>query len=140
LTVALTSITGVALGGDDEHAEHRDGHSAAGLKHQSLVDAALGCVKAGNGCIDHCIELLLAGDTSLGDCARAVQQMLATCDTLAKLAAYDSKFLPEYAKICAEICRNCQTECRKHESHHAACKACAESCAKCIVVYDMVAA
>jgi len=136
---ALVSLATAAFAASDEHAGHHE-HGGGGANNQPVVDAALGCVNAGVACIDHCLVLLAGGDTSIAECAKAVQAMLPTCDTLAKLAAYQSKHLPAYAKVCAEICATCEAECRKHEAHHAQCKACADSCAKCIAACNMIAA
>jgi len=58
--------------------------------------------------------------------------MLAACRGLAVLAALESQHLPAFAAACADICRSCETECRKHEKTHAICRACADSCAACI--------
>jgi len=108
-------------------------HMADGmLKHQAVVDAALDCVRKGNMCLDHCLALFQANDTSVADCAVSVKQMLPMCDTLSKLAMADSKHLKQLVSVCIEVCADCEKECRKHADKHAACKACAESCAACI--------
>ncbi len=66
--------------------------------------------------------------------------MNAACTGLARLAALNSDHLPAYAKVCLEICKDCEAECRKHEKTHAICKACAESCKACIAECEKVAA
>lgn len=122
----------------DPHAGHdmgkMPGHSghASAHKHQALIDAALHCVNKGEVCIDHCIALLSKGDTSLKDCIRSVSAMLPMCGALAKLAALDAPRLKEFARVCRDVCADCEKECKKHQDHHALCKACAESCAACI--------
>jgi len=111
---------------------HAD-HMADGmLMHQAVVDAALDCVRKGNLCLDHCLVLFQANDTSVANCAVQVKQMLPLCDTLSKLAMADSKYLKQLARLCIETCSDCEKECRKHADKHAACKACADSCAACI--------
>lgn len=143
VALAVTSLAGVARAGQhDGHDEHHEDHavSTGGAKNGLLVTAALDCVEAGDICTQHCLTLLSAGDTSIAACMATVQQMVPTCETLAKLASLDSPHLAAYAPVCAAICKDCEAECRKHEKHHAACKACAESCAKCITACTMIAA
>jgi len=118
----LTTISGSALA----QASHGE-HAAA----SSLFDAANNCVKVGLVCSDHCLQAFSAGDASLAGCARAVDQMLSLCGTLAKLASLRSAYLPAMASVALIGCQDCETECRKHAERHAACKACAEACAAC---------
>ena len=121
---------------DDEHHdkhEHHEHHADHGpAPHQALIDAGLDCVNRGEVCADHCIEMLSDGDTSLKDCLRTVSAMLPMCATLARLAAQDAKRLKEFAKVCIDVCADCEAECKKHQDEHAVCKACAKSCATCI--------
>ena len=112
-----------------EHAGHD--HGVDDMPYQSLVDAATNCTKTGLACINHCLDSFAAGDTAMARCARAVDQMISVCGTLAKLASIGSSHLPAMAKIAADVCQNCEKECKKHADHHAVCKACAEACAKC---------
>lgn len=44
-----------------------------------LAKAAAECVRIGEECLQHCLVLLGQGDTSLADCSKTVQQMLAVC-------------------------------------------------------------
>ncbi len=97
-----------------------------------LAVAAAECVRVGEECLQHCLVLLADGDESLGECAKTVQQMLAVCRAAGPLVYAGSKHVAGYAKLCAGICADCETACRKHESHHAICKQCAEACAKTI--------
>jgi Cys-rich four helix bundle protein (predicted Tat secretion target) len=96
---------------------------------QALVAAARRCEDVGNICLAHCIRLTKAGDKSLGDCMRAVQAMLPVCGAVRRLATQDARRLKDLAKVCMDICSDCEAECRKHESHHVQCKNCAEACA-----------
>jgi Cys-rich four helix bundle protein (predicted Tat secretion target) len=84
--------------------------------------------------------LLAAGDEALGDCAKSVQQMLAVCRAAGPLVYADSKHLRAFAKLCADVCGDCETACRKHEGHHAICKQCAEACAKTVAEAKKLAA
>ena len=78
-TLMTMSGTALAQSGHPNHAE--PGH---------LFQTASDCVNAGLVCIDHCLQAFAAGDTSLAGCARAVDQMLSLCGTLAKLASLRS--------------------------------------------------
>lgn len=103
--------------------------AAARGPNQSLVDAAKRCGRVGDICLKHCIRLTRAGDTSLADCMLAVQAMLPVCSTMGQLAGQDAKRLKNMARLCADVCADCEDECRKHEFHHRECKNCAEACA-----------
>jgi Cys-rich four helix bundle protein (predicted Tat secretion target) len=105
-----------------------------------LAEAAAECVRIGEECLQHCLVLLSQGDTSLGDCAKSVTQMLAVCRAAGPLVHADSKHLQAFAKLCAGVCSDCETACRKHEGHHAICKQCAEACAKTVAAAKKLAA
>jgi len=109
-------------------------------KHSSLVDSALDCLKAVQSCNDHCIELVKSGDTSIADCMSTVSEMLAACTALSQLALYQSTHLVAMAKVCIDVCEDCENECKKHEAKHAECKACADACRDCIKACKKVAA
>jgi len=133
--VTLAGATAEAQEGHEHHMQHggHDEHTGHGAvpQHEALIDAALDCIKKGAVCSNHCIRLLGEGDTSLADCLQSVSAMLPACTALARLAALDAKRLPQFAKVCADICADCQAVCKKHEQHHAVCKACGEACRAC---------
>ena len=127
---------------DMEHMEHMD-HAAgaseqnahdhnAPAKHKALIDSAFACLNHGEICINHCLTTLSTGDTSLKDCMRSVSVMMPMCAALARAGALEASRLKDIAKVCIDICADCETECKKHAEHHAACKACGQSCADCI--------
>ncbi len=126
---SLVAAASEAFAQDHDH-EHMD-HGAHMLPHAKLSEAARHCVAAGDACLSHCLALFTAGDTSVAACAKSVYQMSAMCQALARLASAGSPHLPAFAKVCREVCLDCEKECRKHEKEHAECKACAESCAAC---------
>ncbi len=117
--------------GHDEHAGH-EGHDApsdAGAAvDTALVGTVADCIAAGQTCLSHCIRLLSAGDTSMGECAKTVSDMLAICRASESLAASASKHLKAMAKLCIESCTDCAKACTPHAGHHAECKACKEAC------------
>jgi Cys-rich four helix bundle protein (predicted Tat secretion target) len=119
--------------------EHDHSHHMMN-NNEAAIDAALGCLKKGQACLDHCIELFKTGDTSVAKCADTVSEMLAMCTALSQMASYNSKHLAKVAGVCRQVCLDCEKECRKHEDKHAACKACAESCERCAAECKKLAA
>jgi len=105
------------------------GHGSL-IKNAKLFDAAFSCSKAAEACITHCVEELAQGDDSLTECARNSREVLVICNALHALAAQNSPHLCQYTRLSAEICRACETECRRHRNH-ATCRNCADACALC---------
>ncbi len=97
-----------------------------------MTDAVNNCVKTGNACIAHCLDLIKAGDASIIDCLKSVQETVAFCGGHAYLSASDSKHLDAMCELAIKICGDCQKECEKHAKKHAECKACGEACAVCV--------
>jgi Cys-rich four helix bundle protein (predicted Tat secretion target) len=95
-----------------------------------LADAATDCVRKAEDCLPHCLNMLSTGDTTLAACAQSVRETMAVCQATAALAASGSKHLSDLAKVCADICKDCEAECRKHADKHQICKDCADACAK----------
>ena len=129
---SLAIAANAALADDMDHMEHMEHMDhAAMMGNVKLAEAARLCVAAGDACITHCLALFVAGDTSVAACAKSVYQMSAMCQALARLASANSEHLAAFAKVCRDVCLDCEKECRKHEKEHEVCKACAESCATC---------
>ena len=137
----VTTLAAGSAFASSEH-DHHAGHmmSAPSNRDTSLMDAALHCVKSGEICNDHCIELVKQGDTSIAECLASVSDMLVTCAGLSRLAANESPHLAAFAKVCIAVCKDCEKACAKHENHHAECRACAQSCRECIKACEKVAA
>ena len=130
--LATVGTIALAQGGSYKEGSHHEGsHGKSSKSQDDLKDAALNCVKAGQDCIQHCLEHFKKGDTSLADCAASVSEMVVFCTTLSGLSAFKSKRLAAFAKLCGQSCRDCEVECRKHEDTHPICKRCAEACAEC---------
>src|SRR5262245_6395471 len=108
--------------------------AAATSPQQAIVAATKRCETVGNICLRHCQRLTRLGDKTLADCMRSVSAMIPICVATNKLASQDAKQLQALAKVCAEVCRECEAECRKHEFHHVECKRCAEACAETVKV------
>ena len=127
---AAASLAFAATAASAEEHHHHDHGAAAANPHDALVKATAECLAAGRACLAHCLRLLAEGDKSLGDCAKAVNQMLALCDATNSLAAQQAALLPAVAKLCADACKQCAEACKAHADHHAECKACPEQCGK----------
>lgn len=109
---------------DAAHHDERSGQD-------DLVGAANDCVAAGNACTAHCLAEFSEGRTGLAACAARVEELVASCGALAKLAAQGSEHLPAFAAVAAAICESCEKECRRHAEMHDACRRCAEACVTC---------
>ena len=132
LATAAGTSTVLAQATHDHGKSHHSAGQHQGSAHKALVEAALHCVNKGEVCLNHCVSQMGTGDTRLKDCLATVAVMLPMCTALARVAAMDAKRLKDIAAVCIDICKDCETECRKHEQHHVECKACAESCEACI--------
>lgn len=128
------------------HAEHtQGGHTPSGHGHHEhntagehlarvqqgeakLVAAVAECGAAGELCLTHCITRLSQGDSSLGECAARVRDMLAVCQATSTLAASGSPLLPALKQVCNEACGACAEACAPHSKHHAECAACLRAC------------
>ena len=101
-------------------------------KHSAQLPDVLGatneCLDTGQRCTAHCLVSFQEGDLSLADCAAKVHEMQAVCRGFGYLLAANSEYVKAYAGVCAQVCRDCETECMKHEDH-LECKACGEACA-----------
>lgn len=138
---ALAAVSAAQAHGNHDHAAHAAPAAGKTAGAYEAVRAAAGhCVAAGQVCLNHCITLLSTGDTSMKDCAVAVNQMLALCGAIQNLAAQNSRLTPSLAKVCVEACKQCAEACKAHAAHHAECKACYESCLNCIKACEKIAA
>ncbi|MCC6849820.1 MAG: four-helix bundle copper-binding protein [Deltaproteobacteria bacterium] len=131
--LATAVVAGRALAADP-HAGHGHGDKVytpgvRNKKRTALVKAAIDCTIKGDACLSHCMETFVAGDTTMGACADAVQQMLPVCRAMSQLGAYDSKHLPDLARVCIGVCTDCEKVCREHAEHQKECKDCADACA-----------
>jgi Cys-rich four helix bundle protein (predicted Tat secretion target) len=118
---------GLAVAARAEGTDHHAHHPAPA---RDLVAAAGHCVSEADLCDQHCLAMFREGDTSLVDCAARVRELAALCTAAGKLAAQDSPRLNALLEVCAESCKACEDECRKHEAKHEVCKACADACVR----------
>jgi Cys-rich four helix bundle protein (predicted Tat secretion target) len=132
--IAMTGLVGIAAAhaADTPVTEHtHHDHAALKSKYGDLVADTTRCVNTGEACIAHCLVLLGEGDKELAACAKTVQDTIASCTALRQLAAANSPHVAKLAGVVGDICRDCETECRKHEAKHSVCRDCAEACAQC---------
>lgn len=128
--LAATAVRAATTTAAETHAAHQP---------PPLLHAALHCVGTAEVCQAHCLDRLANGDTAMAACARSVTTVIAVCQALAVLATQHSPLLGKYAAVAADVCRACETECRKHEEHPP-CRACAEACRDCAAECAKVAA
>ena len=130
--VGAAATTQAFAAAHEEHAGHGTGkysEARAAKAHPEIVAALDACLGRGRVCFSHCLETFRGGDTTMADCAFAVEQMLHVCAATEALATYDSKHLKGLAAVCSDVCEDCEKECRVHEEHQPECKACADACA-----------
>jgi Cys-rich four helix bundle protein (predicted Tat secretion target) len=144
LLLGAVAMTAAATAGKAFAAEHNHDQMVMTHNHQStlnekLISAASDCVLKANTCLQHCIDLLGQGDTSMAACAKSSSQVAAICTTLQQLASAESRHLPRLAKVAMDICKECEEECKKTEKHPE-CKACKEACAACYAECKKIAA
>jgi len=109
-------------------AEDMDHHAHHAAPARDLVAAAGHCVTEADVCDQHCLAMFREGDKSLVDCAARVRELAALCTAASKLAVQESPRLNALLDVCAESCKACEDECRKHEAKHEVCKTCADAC------------
>jgi len=119
-------------------AEQGRSQTSAGVPNKAVVAASSDCVNKGEACLAHCLELLGTGDKSMAACSKTVNEMLAVCAAMRSLAAQGAPSLGKFAAVCLDVCKRCETECRKHV--HSQCKDCATACAACQVECKKIAA
>lgn len=118
----------------------KEEHHHHGGKYPEVVTATLACIRTGEACLDHCLGFFKKGDTSMAECADSVNQMLAMCTAMQKLASHNSKYAAEMAMTCVRVCKDCELACSKHSKKHAACRDCELACKDCIKACKKIAA
>jgi Cys-rich four helix bundle protein (predicted Tat secretion target) len=145
LLIGAAAMATTAVSSKAFASEHQHNHAAMVHEHttstrnEKLIAAAADCVLKANICLQHCIVLLGEGDKTMAACAQSSSQVIAMCTALEQMAAAESKHLPQLAKVCMDVCKACEEECKKTEKHPE-CKACKESCAACYKECKAIAA
>src|SRR5262245_9949813 len=113
---------------------------SAQAKGPGLVQLASDCIELGEECQAHCLQQFAAGDTSLAGCARSVGLMLQMCRALCAASAQGWSRLKEMARVCGQVCWDCEAACKPHAGHHDICRRCMESCRACAAACEKTAA
>lgn len=137
LMVGASLLAGSALPAQAS-AQHA-GHGAAPAAGEGLAATAQKCVSEGESCLAHCFATFKAGDLTLAACAVAVDEAIAACNAMAKLALNGSAHAKRMATACRGICQDCEKECEKH-SQHPACSAMAAACKATVAECDKLLA
>ena len=132
--------TAMAQAGKAKDAHEHAHHGHGGGKYAALLNASADCGHIGQVCLAHCFIVLAEGEKEMAACGASVNQLIAICDALTKLAASNSKYTPKMAALTETVCLDCEKECRKHEKKHQQCKDCADACAACAKECKKVAA
>jgi len=136
LTAAAALAGTAALAADAKDA--KPAPSPAPAPNPALLDALAHCQRTGAACLELAIGLLAKGDTSMAECSYTTRAMISLCGSTEALARMGNAHLKELAKVCAQVCRDCEKACKRHELHHVECKDCAQSCAACAAECDKV--
>ncbi|WP_084498255.1 four-helix bundle copper-binding protein [Pedobacter sp. V48] len=65
----------------------------------------------------------------MAECIRLDMECAAICYAAEQLMSLGIDSAKQLCKLCAEICKDCGTECGKHHTEH--CQKCAEACLHC---------
>jgi len=133
--VFLAAAGGVALA---TAAGSANAKTFSGAAYSELALAARECSASGSACISECIADLRNESLMLVECLARLQELVASCDALAKMATLGTKHLVAFAAVTKEVCAYCEEECRKHEDHHPSCGECAASCVECAQACERV--
>lgn len=125
--LGMGAAAAVAYAGNAVSAMPGHDHSKHSSQHPGLLEAVNDCLDRGQRCIAHCLVSFQEGDMALADCAAKVHEMQAVCGGFSYLVAANSGYISEYAKVCEQVCQDCEKECMKHKEH-IECKACADAC------------
>ena len=125
--------------GTHSHAGHTghggNSHKALSPQVLNLQKSADHCLDVGKTCLAHCNVLMAGEDASMAACQMAVMNMLSVTQSVSEISHYnsfDKGAFSHLVKACIEMCKKCESECKKHADRHDECKACMEACQKCI--------
>lgn len=97
------------------------------------VELCFDCAQACTACADACL-----GEDRLKELRQCIRLNLDCADVCAATGAVGSRrtgsdeaIIRLLLQTCAEACRNCGDECRRHAARHAHCKVCATVCQDC---------
>jgi Cys-rich four helix bundle protein (predicted Tat secretion target) len=123
LVPALALGVTAALSQSNAQTKKATGNAAA------LAKSAAACVSTCEACLAHCLEML-ASSPAMAACAKNVNELIAVCTALEKLALQNAPSLAKQAAVALDVCKRCEAQCRKF-ANMPPCKACADACAAC---------
>jgi hypothetical protein len=97
-------------------------------KNQRLIDTLNNCSTECSHCAMACLDEKEV--TMLSDCIKQNIDCAEVCRLAASLLSRGSRHGIHLLEECAELCKACAAECKKHD-HMAHCRKCAETCFNC---------
>lgn len=95
--------------------------------YQSCIEACSKCAIACHTCSAACLK---EDDVkAMARCIELDMDCAEICTLAAGFMARGSDYAKQICALCAQICRACGEECKKHEADH--CQRCAEACFAC---------
>jgi hypothetical protein len=102
------------------------------MNHARFKDCIEACLKCVHMCYRCASADLQEEQHHMARCVQLNLECAAVCNATAQLMSLGSEQSVAIAKLCAEICRKCEGECRKHIMQH--CQECANACHHCAVL------
>jgi uncharacterized membrane protein len=109
---------------------------------EEAITAITECATTCSSCADACL-----GEADVQDLVRCIRLNLdcadiceATARTLVRQTESDWRVVRAQLEACAEACRSCGAECRRHAVHHEHCRVCADACQRCAEACDRLLA
>lgn len=99
--LGASAVAAMALGGTDVLAGGMHHHGAR--RDEALIKVLHQCVRTGEACIDHCLNLFKKGDVETVDCMRSVIDTMAFCKAHAQTASRHARRICGH-KTCAQLC------------------------------------
>ena len=107
------------------------GRSADALLH--CIERCFDCAQTCTSCADACLGEAMIAD--LVQCIRLNMDCADVCRATGAVASRmtgtNMELVHQLISTCAEACRSCETECRKHADIHEHCRVCADACKEC---------
>ncbi len=101
-----------------------------------LLDLMMKCITACETCATECLNE--DDPKMMVDCIKLARDTADACTMAARYVARDSAHAAQALRLCIELCKACEKECRTHEHDH--CRKCAEACHACHLSCEAYAA
>jgi hypothetical protein len=107
--------------------EQKERGGMAVMPNKGLIDQLINCALTCEKCLSRCLS---ERDVSMiVRCIELNRECAEICFHTARLLVRESEISDRWVATCAEVCRLCAQECRKHEIDH--CQQCADECEAC---------